>query len=143
MPSAMEIARQRSDSKLKYMCAVIAAAAGLFVVYSVNSTNGFSSFPFDDAWIHLTFARTLATTGHFAYGALNTATSGSTSPLFTFVEAIIFLVTNNEFAVALIPCIVAFAASAYLLYLLVREFTSLTWVPVAATLLFILTHRCS
>src|ERR1035437_25510 len=43
-----------------------------------------------NAWIHLTFARTLATTGRFAYGALNTATSGSTSPLFTFIEAIIF-----------------------------------------------------
>jgi hypothetical protein len=139
LPSAMEIAWQSSDPKLKYVCGVIAAIAALFVLYSVNSTNGFAGFPIDDSWIHLTFARTLATTGHFAYGALNTTTSGSTSPLFTFIEAIFFLVTKNEFVVALIPCIVAFAASASLFYLLVREFTSLPWVPVAATLLFILT----
>jgi hypothetical protein len=135
----MEIAWQRSDPKLKYACGVIAALVALFVLYSVNSTNGFTGFPVDDAWIHLTFARTLATTGRFAYGALNTATSGSTSPLFTFVEAIIFLVTKDEFAVALIPCILAFSASAFLFYILVREFTSLSWVPVAGALLFIVT----
>jgi hypothetical protein len=139
MPSAMEIAWQRNDPKLKYVCGVIAAVAALFVLYSVSTTNGFAGFPLDDAWIHLTFAHTLATTGRFAYGALNTATSGSTSPLFTFIEAIFFLVTKDEFAVAMIPCILAFSASAFLFYLLVLEFTNLPWVPVAAALLFVLT----
>ncbi len=137
MPSAMEIAWRRTDPKLKYICGVLAAVAALFVLYSVITTNSFAGFPFDDAWIHLTFAHTLATTGRFAYGTLNMATSGSTSPLFTFIEAILFLVTKNEFVVALIPCIAAFAASAFLFYLLVREFTNLPWVPVAGVVLFV------
>ncbi len=133
----MELAWQRIDPKLKYASAAIAALAGIFVCYSVISTNGFAGFPFDDAWIHLTFAHTLATTGRFAYGALNTATSGSTSPLFTFIEAVLFLVTKNEFAVAFIPCMLAIAVSVFLFYLLVREFTNLPSVPVAGVVLFV------
>ncbi len=135
----MELAWQRYDPKLKYASAVLAIAAALFVFNAVISANGFAGFPFDDAWIHLTFAKTLATTGRFAYGALNTATSGSTSPLFTFIEAIIFIVTKNEFVVALIPCIAAVGASAFVFYLLIRELTALAWVPIVGTLLFIAT----
>src|ERR1017187_2398344 len=137
VPGKTEMLWQRLDVKFEIANAILSAIAAIFVFYSVNSSNGFPGFPFDDTWIHLTFARTLATTGRFAYGALNAATSGSTSPLFTFVESIIFLVTKDEFVVALIPCIAAFAASAFLFYLVVREFTKLAWVPIASVLLFI------
>ena len=136
-PGKIELLWQRFDTKLKYASAILAAIAAIVIFYYVISTNGFAGFPFDDAWIHLTFARTLATTGRFAYGAFNSATSGSTSPLFTFIEAIFFLVTKDEFIVALIPCIAAFAASALLFYLLVREFTNLAWAPIAGAMLFI------
>ncbi len=133
----MELAWLRLDPKVKYGSTIIAAAAAALVFYSIHSTNGFASFPVDDAWIHLTFAKTLATTGRFAYGALNAATSGSTSPLFTFIEAALFLVTKNEFVVALIPCILAYSASAFLLYYLVREFTNVPWVPIMGTVLLV------
>jgi hypothetical protein len=63
---------------------------------SVNSSNG---FPLDDSWIHLTFARTLAATGHFAYGVGAPATSGSTSPLFTVAESLLFLFTSDGYVV--------------------------------------------
>ena len=137
VPSKLEMLWRRYEPKSKYASVILAACASLFVLYSVVSTNGFVGFPLDDAWIHLTFARTLATTGRFAYGAMNAATSGSTSPLFTFIEAIIILVTKEEFMVALIPSILAFAASAFLFYLLIRLFTTLPWLPVAGILLFV------
>ncbi|HWF43829.1 MAG TPA: hypothetical protein VG537_04230, partial [Candidatus Kapabacteria bacterium] len=104
-PTAVETAWQRMNSRLKFASAALAGLASLGVLYSVLSTKGFASFPLDDAWIHLTFARTLAASGHFAYGPLNPATSGSTSPLFTFLESFLFLVTKNEFVIALLPSI--------------------------------------
>ncbi|HEY3874727.1 MAG TPA: hypothetical protein VGM92_04585 [Candidatus Kapabacteria bacterium] len=128
----------RFGSKAKYLSIAFGVIAGLLVLYAVHSANGFASFPFDDAWIHLTFARTLASTGRFAYGAMNPATSGSTSPLFTFLEAILFLLSSNEFVVSLIVSIGAFAVAAYFFYLLVRESSSLPWFPLVGMLLFLL-----
>lgn len=135
----MEFAWQSAQPKLKFISAGLGGVAALIAFYTIVSSNGFVGFPFDDAWIHLTFARTLALTGRFAYGALNTATSGSTSPLFTFLESLLFLVTNDEFVVALIPSILAFAASAFLFYFLVRECNNLPWAPLVGTVLFIAT----
>ena len=125
------------EPKAKFVTLGLTAIAALFVFYSVLSQNGFAGFPFDDAWIHLTFARTLASTSRFAYGTLNHGTSGSTSPLFTFLEAILFLITSNEFVVSLIISISAFAAAGYFFYLLVREIISLPWFPLIAILFFL------
>jgi len=138
-PGFLDLLWQRHFAKLGIAALCLAAAAALYLFYSILSTNGYVSFPVDDAWIHLTFAKTLATTGRFAYGPLNTATSGSTSPLFTFIEAVIFLFTNNEFAAALIPSILFFALSVFLFYNVVREFTALPWIPLAASILFVAT----
>ncbi len=95
------------------------------------------AFPLDDSWIHLTFAHTLATSGRFAYGVLNHATSGSTSPLFTFLEAVFFIFIKDEFAVALIPLVLAYSAAAWLFFSLARKFTNEPWLPAAGTLLFL------
>src|ERR1041385_498065 len=81
---------------IAWAVAVIAVIIGFQLWSSVDTINGDSSgFPIDDSWIHLTFARTLAQKGHFAYGAMNSATSGSTSPLFTIIESIFFFFTSN------------------------------------------------
>uniref|UniRef100_A0A832I6V7 Tetratricopeptide repeat protein n=1 Tax=Eiseniibacteriota bacterium TaxID=2212470 RepID=A0A832I6V7_UNCEI len=58
---------------------------------------GASGFPLDDAWIHLTYARTLAEHGSFSYFPGDPATAGSTSPLFTLVIAALWpLVRDGE-----------------------------------------------
>jgi len=78
----------------------LAAAAGLLLAAALaiaaRRANGFDGFPLDDAWIHLTFARTLAETGRFAYVPGDPLSSGSTSPLFTALLALGFLVTSSE-----------------------------------------------
>jgi hypothetical protein len=47
-------------------------------------------FPLDDTWIHLTYARNLAEHGEWAF-RLGVRSSGSTSPLWTFLLSIGFL----------------------------------------------------
>ncbi len=139
-PSAfpkIEAAWSRSEPYLKIGFAILAALVSLLIYSSTVSSNGFASFPLDDSWIHLTFARTLATTGRFAFGALNHATSGSTSPLFTFLEAVFFIFIKDEFAVALIPLVLAYSAAAWLFFSLIRKYTSTPWLPTVGTLLFL------
>jgi len=67
------------------------AALGLlvpFVMLALARAPGWQiSFPLDDAWIHLTFARNLARFGDWAYFPGDPVTTGSTSPLFTLLES--------------------------------------------------------
>src|SRR4051812_14097230 len=78
-----------ATSKLLSVVAVAVGVIGAIIIWNKTVTiNGFDSFPIDDSWIHLTFARTLKEWGQFAYGPRNHITSGSTSPLFTFLESL-------------------------------------------------------
>ena len=54
------------------------------IVYSIG-------FPLDDAWIHLTYARNLAEDGEWAFRP-GQRSAGSTSPLWTFLLSIGFLI---------------------------------------------------
>lgn len=54
------------------------------IVYSIG-------FPLDDSWIHLTYARNLAEHGEWAY-RLGERSAGSTSPLWTAILSIGFLI---------------------------------------------------
>ena len=97
------------------------AALGLlvpFVMLALAGARGWEiSFPVDDAWIHLTFARNLARFGDWAYFPGDPVTAGSTSPLFTLLEAAAFRLTANEY---LIGIGLGLAAHALFLFALAR-----------------------
>lgn len=70
-----------------HLTSVIIISAGvisilLMILYSAFSMG--AGFPLDDAWIHQTYARALATEGQWNY-SLNGTSAGSTSPLWTFL----------------------------------------------------------
>src|SRR5690349_19582616 len=71
---------------------VIAIAALIAVLfYLISSEVIFRiGFPLDDTWIHLTYARNLAEHGEWAF-RLGERSSGSTSPLWTFLLSIGFI----------------------------------------------------
>src|ERR1043165_7424208 len=71
---------------------VIAFAALIAVLfYLISSEVIFRiGFPLDDTWIHLTYARNLAEHGEWAF-RLGEHSSGSTSPLWTFLLSIGFV----------------------------------------------------
>lgn len=77
---------------------VLAPAALLAVLfYLMVSARIFRiGFPLDDAWIHLTYARNFAEHGEWAY-RLGERSAGSTSPLWTFLLAIGFLLNLAPF----------------------------------------------
>jgi hypothetical protein len=62
--------------------------AGIFIFASGRYYK--TGYPLDDAWIHQTFARNLATRGEWAINP-GEPTAGSTSPLWTFLLAIGYL----------------------------------------------------
>lgn len=97
------------------------AAVGLlvpFVMLALARAPGWTiSFPVDDAWIHLTFARNLARFGAWSYFPGDPVTAGSTSPLFTLLEAVGFRLTANE---NLVGIGLGLAAHALFLYALAR-----------------------
>src|SRR5512141_2244138 len=70
--------------------AFAALAAVLF--YLIVSEMVYSlGFPLDDSWIHLTYARNLAEHGEWAF-RLGQRSAGSTSPLWTVLLSIGFLI---------------------------------------------------
>lgn len=77
---------------------IAALSVLLAVIYlmSANSVNGYNGFPLDDPWIHLTFAKNLAEYGSFSYFKNEMSTAGSTSPIYTMILAVGFLITKNE-----------------------------------------------
>ncbi len=62
----------------------------LAVYLAAARLGGFTGFPLDDAWIHQTYARNLATLGQFAF-VLGQPSAGSTSPLWTALLALGYL----------------------------------------------------
>jgi hypothetical protein len=73
---------------------VILAVAALVVILFyliVIAQNSELGFPLDDSWIHLTYARNLAEHGEWAF-RLGERSAGSTSPLWTALLSIGFLV---------------------------------------------------
>ncbi len=61
---------------------LLAAGLGLSVYLIVSAILGQLGFPLDDAWIHQTYARSLALRGEWAYWP-GEISAGSTSPLWT------------------------------------------------------------
>jgi len=68
----------------------------LVLVIAARGANGFNSFPLDDSWIHLTYARNLAQHHAFTYFPGERSSAGSTSPLYTLLLAIGFAFTRDE-----------------------------------------------
>ncbi len=90
--------------------AVLGALAPFAVLREEWRALGTLSFPVDDAWIHLTYARNLAQHLACTYFPGTPSSAGSTAPLFTLLEALALRVTSHGTAVALALGLVFHAA---------------------------------
>lgn len=121
--------------------AVLLILSVVLPYYYINyaySVNHFNSFPLDDPWIHLQFAKNLAEYGSFSYFRNEVVTAGSTSPLYTALLAAGFIVTNNEMWLSYITGILFFLISVYFFYRLSGTFfPGENWLAIAAALLFV------
>jgi len=95
---------------------VIAFALAYYYLAAAKSANGYFSFPLDDPWIHLTFAKNLAHYFSFSYFKNEMATAGSTSPVYTFLVAAGFIISNNEMIISYVVGILFFILSGVYFY---------------------------
>ncbi|MCR4416616.1 MAG: tetratricopeptide repeat protein [Ignavibacteria bacterium] len=104
---------------------LISLGISIYYVIYQKAKNGFFSFPLDDPWIHLQFAKNLIEYGAYSYFKDQVITSGSTSPLYTFLAALIFLVIKNEFILSYLIGIIFFSLVTYFFFKLSKvEFKS-------------------
>jgi tetratricopeptide (TPR) repeat protein len=103
------------------------------------SINHFNSFPLDDPWIHLNFAKNLAEYGSFSYFRDEIVTAGSTSPIYTFLLAAGFFITKNEMWLSYMICILFFTLSVFYFYKLSNNvFPKENWLAISAVLLLVM-----
>lgn len=101
--------------------------------------NHFLSFPLDDPWIHLTFAKNLSEYFSFSYFKDEMVTAGSTSPLYTLILAAGFFFYKNEMMLSYLLSAVFFSLSAfYFLKLSNIEFGKRVLFALAVTCVFVL-----
>lgn len=105
---------------LSLVVVAISLAIGIYYVANQYSKNGFFSFILDDPWIHLQFAKNLIEYGAYSYFKDEVITSGSTSPLYTFLAALFFIFTKNEFILSYIIGILFFGLLTYFSFLLAK-----------------------
>jgi hypothetical protein len=80
------------NPRLESWIILVVAALSAILFYLIISAATFRiGFPLDDAWIHLTYARNLAEHGEWAF-RLGERSAGSTSPLWTVLLSIGFLI---------------------------------------------------
>lgn len=97
------------------------------------------SFPLDDPWIHLTFAKNLAEYFSFSYFKNEMVTAGSTSPLYTILLGIGFFITSNEMILSYVMGILFFVLAAVAFYKLSSiEFTKENLFAMLCTGIFII-----
>ena len=110
-----------------------------YYVHYAYSVNHYNSFPLDDPWIHLQFAKNLAEYGSFSYFRNELVTAGSTSPIYTIILAAGFFVTKNEMWLSYIIGILFFALSVFYFYRLSGTFFPKdNWLAISAALLLVL-----
>lgn len=117
---------------------VIAFALAYYYLAAAKSVNGYFSFPLDDPWIHLTFAKNLAHYFSFSYFKNEMATAGSTSPVYTFLVAAGFVVSNNEMIISYVVGILFFILSGVYFYKLSGfDFTKENYFALLFTAIFV------
>ncbi|HEV8438540.1 MAG TPA: hypothetical protein VGT40_10635 [Methylomirabilota bacterium] len=87
----------RAVPEAGWVVAAFVLALGVFWIrqWQIAATLGWSSFPLDDSWIHLQFARNLAEGHGFAYNP-GIPVAGSTAPLWTLLLAAVFAVLGSH-----------------------------------------------
>lgn len=109
---------RQAGNKIKYIYflpVLITIAAGVYFVYWAFEKNGFFGFPLDDPWIHLTFAKNFIEYGSFSYYKNEIVTSGSTSPIYTLLLSLLFIINKNEFIISYMPGLVFGVLFVYLM----------------------------
>lgn len=110
----------RPNRTLKIIFNVVVVLLPIFLCFvyyrfAVNQ-NKVRSFPLDDPWIHLTFAKNIFEYLSFSFYKNEMVTAGSTSPLFTILEAIGFFFTQNEMLIGYALGVIFFVLSSYAFY---------------------------
>lgn len=100
-------------------CLVIPLLAGIYFLANSYNKNGYFGFPLDDPWIHLTFARNLIEYGSFSYFKDEIVTSGSTSPIYTLLLSVLFLISKNEYVISYVLGIIFNVIAVLFIYKLV------------------------
>lgn len=111
-----------------------------FIYYDyAYGKNNFLSFPLDDSWIHLTFARNISEYFSFSYFKDEMVTAGSTSPLYTLILAAGFFFYKNEMILSYLLGVLFFSLSAFYFFRLSRlEFNNKIIFAFVVTCIFIL-----
>ena len=126
-----------------YLLIILLPVITAYYYYSeALSINGFLSFPLDDPWIHLNFAKNLVDYHSFSYYKDQIVTAGSTSPLYVFILVIGFLFTNNEMILSYVIGTAFFGFAAFVFYkLALKEHDNNILYGFLITLVFILDPR--
>ena len=102
--------------------------------WQIAGTPGLSSFPLDDSWIHLQFARNIAEGHGFAYNP-GVPVGGSTAPLWTLTVAAAFALFGAHPLWAKVAGILATLATALVTVRLAERWTGERWLGVLAGVL--------
>jgi tetratricopeptide (TPR) repeat protein len=114
-----------------------------YVINAYNQNNAFG-FALDDPWIHLTFAKNLIEYGAYSYFKNEVVTSGSTSPLYTSILALFYLIIKNEFILSYFLGISFLALSVYFIYKIVKiDFPTKTILGISAAILIAIQPKLS
>jgi len=113
---------ERFERRVAFVCLLILATAvvGLFTLTAFRAIG--PGFPLDDAWIHQTYARNLGLRGEWAF-LPGVPSAGSTSPLWTALLALGYLLGIDPYAWALACGALLLAGTAWIggLWLLARS----------------------
>ncbi|MCI0450538.1 MAG: tetratricopeptide repeat protein [Chlorobi bacterium] len=118
---------------------ILSVALPYYYLNYAFSANKYYSFPLDDPWIHMQFAKNFAEFGSYSYYKNELVTAGSTSPVYTFILTSGFLITKSEMPLSYIMGILFFLLSAVYFYKLSNDtFIKENWLAIAASLIFVL-----
>lgn len=110
----------------------------LLYIKGALEQNGYFGFPLDDPWIHLTFAKNLVNYHSFSYYKNEMVTAGSTSPLYTLILSVLYIVNKNEMIISYFLGIVSFLLASVMFYKLASYgFPKENIYALLATLIFV------
>ncbi len=128
---------KQTEKIILFVLIFLPVAFGFYYINHAFSVNHEHGFPLDDPWIHLQFAKNLVDYGSFSYFKNEMVTAGSTSPIYTLMLAVGFIVTNSEMILSYVLGILFMCAGVFFFYKSCNETLKENWLVLGATLIFV------
>ncbi len=135
-----KVINKEDKNNILFLIIISVLVLVLFLLFEIRITSDNLGFPLDDVYIHFQFSKNVAEGKGFSFNPMN-PTSGSTSPAWTLMLSIFFIVIKDHLLIAKVLSAVFYILSGIASYFLSKKILKSKGQALIFSILFLLCGR--